>query len=53
MAGRHVVRDGTARMIPRYPTNVYYNVATQAQLTDEYNHLYLPPWAGGVCVNRP
>ena len=43
--------NGTARMIPRYPTNVYYNVATEAQLTDEYNHLYLPPWLGGVCVN--
>jgi hypothetical protein len=43
--------DGPARVIPRYPTNVYYNVATQAQLTDEYNHLYLPPWLGGVCVN--
>jgi hypothetical protein len=43
--------DGSARVIPRYPTNVYYNVATQAQLTDEYNHLYLPPELGGVCVN--
>ena len=39
------------RVIPRYPTNVYYNVATQAQLLDEYNHLYLPPELGGVCVN--
>jgi hypothetical protein len=43
--------DGPARVIPRYPTNVYYNVATQAQLVDEYNHLYLPPSLGGVCVN--
>jgi hypothetical protein len=43
--------DGPARAIPRYPTNVYYNVATQAQLVDEYNHLYLPPSLGGVCVN--
>jgi hypothetical protein len=43
--------DGPARVIPRYPTNVYYNVANQAQLVDEYNHLYLPPWLGGVCVN--
>jgi hypothetical protein len=43
--------EGSIRVIPRYPTNVYYNVATQAQLTDEYNHLYLPPELGGVCVN--
>ncbi len=43
--------DGPARAIPRYPTNVYYNVATREQLVDEYNHLYLPPELGGVCVN--
>jgi hypothetical protein len=42
--------DGPARAIPRYPTNVYYNVATREQLLDEYNHLYLPPGLGGVCV---
>jgi hypothetical protein len=42
--------DGPARAIPRYPTNVYYNVATQAQLVDEYNYLYLPPELGGACV---
>ena len=43
--------DGPARTVPRYPTNVYYNVATREQLLDEYNHLYLPPELGGVCVN--
>ncbi|MGB2711131.1 MAG: hypothetical protein WBC33_06405 [Conexibacter sp.] len=43
--------DGPARVSPRYPTNVYYNVATQSQLLDEYNWLYLPPSLGGVCVN--
>jgi hypothetical protein len=43
--------QGRWRMIPRYPTNVYYNVATQAQLVDEYNYLYLPPELGGACVN--
>ncbi|MGN6190110.1 MAG: hypothetical protein ACTHOE_14540 [Conexibacter sp.] len=43
--------DGRARAVPRYPTNVYYNVATRAQLLDEYNYLYLPPELGGVCVN--
>jgi len=43
--------DGPARVIPRYPTNVYYNVATQSQLLDEYNYLYLPPSLGGVCTD--
>ena len=49
-AGQSFV-DGPARVEPRYPTNVYYNVATQSQLLDEYNWLYLPPELGGVCVN--
>ncbi|HEY4280668.1 MAG TPA: hypothetical protein VGM91_20795 [Conexibacter sp.] len=42
--------EGGFRAVPRYPTNVYYNVATQAQLLDEYNYLYNAPPAG-VCVN--
>jgi len=42
--------DGRARAVPRYPTNVYYNVATRRQLLDEYNYLYLPPELGGACV---
>lgn len=49
-AGASFVAGGV-RAVPRYPTNVYYNVATQAQLLDEYNYLYLPPALGGVCVN--
>ncbi|MGN6189608.1 MAG: hypothetical protein ACTHOE_11960 [Conexibacter sp.] len=43
--------EGRFRVIPRWPTNVYYNTATQAQQLDEYNHLYLPPELGGACVN--
>jgi IPT/TIG domain len=43
--------DGPAQAIPRYPENIYYNVATQAQEVDEYNTLYLPPSLGGTCVN--
>jgi hypothetical protein len=43
--------DGPAQAVPRYPENIYYNVATQAQEVDEYNALYLPPSLGGVCVN--
>jgi hypothetical protein len=43
--------DGTARSIPRYPTNIYYNVSTEAQEVDEFNQLYLPQLQGGKCVN--
>jgi hypothetical protein len=35
----------------RYPTNIYYNVSTEAQEVDEYNHLYLPSSLGGACTN--
>jgi hypothetical protein len=42
---------GNATTVPRHPSNVYYNVSTMAQQLDEYNHIYLPPSAGGVCVN--
>jgi hypothetical protein len=41
---------GGATTVPRYPTNVYYNVGTQAEQLDEYNYVYLPPSAGGRCV---
>jgi len=49
-AGTSFVQSGF-RVIPRWPTNVYYNTATQAQQLDEYNYLYLPPELGGACVN--
>jgi Invasin, domain 3 len=35
----------------RYPTNIYYNVSTEAQEVDEYNHLYLAAAQGGACVD--
>ena len=41
---------GNALTVPRYPSNVYYNVASQGDQLDEYNHIYLPPPAG-ACVN--
>jgi len=41
--------DGPARAIPRYPTNIYYNVSTEAQEVDEYNTLYTSEAAGGKC----
>jgi hypothetical protein len=35
--------DAGATGIPRYPTNVYYNVSTNAQEVDEYQTLYDSP----------
>ena len=43
--------DGPAQAIPRYPTNIYYNVSTEAQEVDEYNTLYTPVAQGGKCEN--
>jgi hypothetical protein len=45
--------DGPARGIPRYPTNIYYNVSTEAQEVDEYNALYTAVAQGGKCVASP
>ena len=33
-------QDAGGAAIPRYPTNIYYNVATNAQEVDEYQTLY-------------
>lgn len=41
---------GPALTVPRYPSNVYYNVASRDDQLDEYNYIYLPPPAG-ACVN--
>ena len=35
--------DAGATGIPRYPTNIYYNVSTNAQEVDEYETLYDSP----------
>jgi hypothetical protein len=45
--------DGPARAIPRYPTNIYYNVSTEAQEVDEFNALYTSVEKGGKCVASP
>ncbi|HEY1713481.1 MAG TPA: hypothetical protein VGG07_11300 [Solirubrobacteraceae bacterium] len=51
--------DGGAQAVPRYPTNIYYNVSTQAQETDEFNTLYQAPPAGicntatTACISTP
>ncbi|MER5885227.1 hypothetical protein ABT160_15470 [Streptomyces sp. NPDC001941] len=46
---------GAARTVPRYPMNVYYNVGTAAEMTDEYNWLYTSRAHGGsgVCEDNP
>ena len=44
---------GTARTIPRHPSNVYYNVSTRDTLVSEYNTLYVKPENGGKCVAVP
>ena len=51
--------DGAAQAVPRYPTNIYYNVSTQLQETDEFNTLYQAPPAGicnsatTACISTP
>ena len=42
--------EGAVQAVPRYPSNVYYNVALQAQQLDEYNWIYVTP-PGGSCVD--
>jgi hypothetical protein len=42
--------SATIRAIPRYPSNVYYNVANRADQLDEYNWIYTAPSGGGACV---
>ena len=41
--------DAHAQAIPRYPTNIYYNVSTEKQEVDEFNNLYTPESEGGKC----
>ena len=49
-AGATFTEPNGAQAVPRYPTNIYYNAATEAEEVDEYNYLYLPS-PNGVCVN--
>ena len=41
-------QDAGATAIPRYPTNIYYNVSTNAQEVDEYQTLYDSSSTGGT-----
>jgi hypothetical protein len=46
---------GAATTVPRFPMNIYYNVATVAEEVDEYNWLYTSRSDGGsgICANNP
>ncbi|MFF8605069.1 hypothetical protein ACF06X_03960 [Streptomyces sp. NPDC015346] len=46
---------GAARTVPRHPMNVYYNVGTAAEMTDEYNWIYTSRADGGsgICETDP
>lgn len=46
---------GAARTVPRHPMNVYYNVGTAAEMTDEYNWIYTSRADGGsgICESNP
>lgn len=36
----HYIENTNVLLLPRYPTNVFYNVTTPANMTDEYNYIY-------------
>ncbi|MGW0560965.1 hypothetical protein ACWDZ4_10075 [Streptomyces sp. NPDC003016] len=46
---------GSALTVPRHPMNVYYNVGTAAEMTDEYNWVYTSKADGGsgACETSP
>ncbi|HEY9374253.1 MAG TPA: hypothetical protein VIU94_38335 [Streptomyces sp.] len=46
---------GGSKTVPRHPMNVYYNVGTAAEMTDEYNWIYTSRADGGsgVCESNP
>lgn len=44
-AGFYSTYQPSILIIPRHPTNLYYNVSTPAEWVSEYNHFYAP---GGV-----
>ncbi|MFJ4683234.1 hypothetical protein [Streptomyces sp. NPDC088789] len=46
---------GTALTVPRHPMNVYYNVGTEQEMTDEYNWIHISAADGGsgVCETDP
>ncbi|MFN7148419.1 MAG: hypothetical protein ACK4V6_02960 [Microthrixaceae bacterium] len=54
--GQRRLGDGTGpRTLPRYPLNVFYNVATGLEQTDEYNWIYnsVADGGSGICETDP
>ena len=43
---------GSALTVPRHPTNIFYNVGTQAEQLDEYNYVYYEACVAG-CLTAP
>ncbi|MFI1716465.1 hypothetical protein [Streptomyces litmocidini] len=52
---QRAVGTGAAKTVPRHPMNVYYNVGTAAEMTDEYNWIYTSRADGGsgICESNP
>lgn len=58
----HFIPNTNILLLPRYPTQVYYNVTTPENLTDEYNYIYNESYIergidpctdlGAVCVPK-
>ena len=46
--GASFALSATTRTVPRYPSNVYYNVASRADQLDEYNWIYTAPRAAAA-----
>jgi hypothetical protein len=46
---------GSALTVPRYPINIFFNVATKAEEVDEYNWIYTSRADGGsgICEDNP
>ena len=52
---QRLLGNGSIRTLPRYPFNLFYNVATRAELVDEYNWIYNSAADGGsgLCTIDP
>jgi hypothetical protein len=61
-ATEHYVPNTNILLLPRYPTQVYYNVTTPETLTDEFNYIYNESYVergidpctdlGAICVPK-
>jgi len=56
-AGFYSIYEPSILIIPRYPTNLYYNVSTPAEWISEYNYFYgvnglFPTWGRNLTYNE-